>query len=346
MPEWIVSMYVRWACQHIHCYLHYSKNAVVYVKLASHADNDFVRCCSSILYNKNMKLFGEYIRRLFISFAALITGGVIGLYYVFVYPYIEAWEYRSILDIAIPIAAFMIAGFLAWRNLYQDNRVLKQQIADLKNELPDYKLKVIDETHQLDKVLKEIDEDIKHAESEKSKAPSPNSHSWLPVMASITRTLSKDDWEKYKVELGKYRSYIEEIAAIDGYRMINFELTNKGKADKNLNVTLYFENCEQIPEFFDEQIESKKPSEPSSNYIGSLVSNIGPIDRLGSRREIHEEKKNLLSVEYDVMRGGDVFHLHYNPIFVKSINDNPMQVKYCFKSDKLVQTAEKTLTLK
>lgn len=293
-----------------------------------------------------MKLFGEYLRRLFISFAALITGGIIGLYYVFIYPYIETWQYRFLLDITIPILAFLIAGFLAWRGQYLDSLTLKQQIADLKNELPDYKLKVIDNSHKLDEILKEIEDDIKHAESEKSKATSPSTNSWLPAIASLTGRLDKDDWEEYKGKLAKYRDYIQEIKAIAGYRMVNFELTNKGRADKNLNVTLHFENCEQVPDFFYEQIERKKPSEPTADYIGSLVSNVGPIERLGSRREIHKEEKNLLSVEYDVMRGGDVFHLHYNPIFVKSTNDDPMQIKYSFKSDKLVQTSEKTLAIK
>jgi hypothetical protein len=293
-----------------------------------------------------MKLFGEYLRRLFISFSTLITGGIIGLYYVFIYPYIETWQYRFVLDITIPILAFLIAGFLAWRSQYLDSLTLKQQIADLKNELPNYKLKVIDSSHELDEILKEIEDDIKHAESEKSKATSPSTNAWLPAIASFTGRLDKDDWEEYKGKLAKYRDYIQEIKAIEGCRIINFELTNRGRADKNLNVTLHFENCEQVPDFFYEQIERKKPSEPTADYIGGLVSSVGPIERLGSRREIHKEEKDLLSVEYDVMRGGDVFHLHYNPIFVKSTNDNPMQIKYSFKSDKLVQTPEKTLAIK
>ena len=69
------------------------------------------------------------------------------------------------------------------------------------------------------------------------------------------------------------------------------------------------------------------------------------IERLGSRREIHKEKKDLLSVEYDIMRGGDEFRLHYNPIFVKPTSDDPMQIRYCFKSDKLTKTSEKVLVI-
>ena len=83
-----------------------------------------------------MKLFGEYLRRLFISFSTLITGGVIGLYYVFVYPYIEMWQYRFVLDIAIPVVAFLIAGFLAWRSQHLESQTLKQQIADLRTNSP------------------------------------------------------------------------------------------------------------------------------------------------------------------------------------------------------------------
>lgn len=291
-----------------------------------------------------MKLFGEYLRRLFISFAALITGGIIGLYYVFIYPYIETWQYRFVLDITIPILAFLIAGFLAWRSQHLESLSLKQQIADLKNELPSYKLMVIDEFYKLDEILQKIEKSKKNAEIKKAEAPIPNS--WMPSMSVLTGELTQDDWDRYIEKLDKYKARIEEIKSIEGYKMVNFELTNKGKADKNLNVTLHFENAELVPEFYDKEIEHKKPDKPTSGYHLGFIPNIGSIDRLGSRREIHKEEKDLLSVEYDVMRGGDVFHLHYNPIFIKSVNDEPMRVKYTFKSDKLMETPEKSLSLK
>lgn len=291
-----------------------------------------------------MKLFGEYLRRLFISFSTLITGGVIGLYYVFVYPYIESWQYRFILDIAIPVVAFLVAGFLAWRSQHLESLNLKQQIADLKNELPVYKLKVVDEFYKLDEILQKIDKSKQNAVVKKANAHVPSS--WLPSMSVLTGELTQDDWGHYIEKLDIFKARIEEIKSIEGYKMVNFELTNKGKADKNLNVTLHFENAELIPEFYEKEIEYKKPEKPTSGYHFGHIPNIGPIDRLGSRREIHKEEKDLLSVEYDVMRGGDVFHLHYNPIFIKSINDEPMRVKYTFKSDKLIETPEKSLTLK
>lgn len=292
-----------------------------------------------------MKLFGEYLRRLFISFSTLITGGVIGLYYVFVYPYIEMWRYRYVLDIAIPVVAFLIAGFLAWRSQHLESQALKQQIANLKNELPDYKLNVIDESYKLDEILKKIEESKKKAEAKKKDTPAQNS--WFPSMSVLTGTLTQEHWVDYIEKLEKFKARIEEIKSIEGYKMVNFELTNKGKADKNLNVTLRFENAELIPEFYEKEIERKKPDKPTSSYIyGSLVPNIGSIEKLGSRREIHKEEKDLLSVEYDSIRGGDVFHLHYDPMFIKSTNDEPMLVKYTFKSDKLIETHEKSLTLK
>jgi hypothetical protein len=204
---------------------------------------------------------------------------------------------------------------------------------------------VIDESHKLDDLLKEIEESRKKAEVKKNDTPAQNS--WFPSISVLSGTLTQEHWVDYIERLDKFKARLEEIKSIEGYRMVNFELTNKGKADKNLNVTIRFENAELVPEFYEKEIERRKPDKPSKSYLyGSVVPNIGPIERLGSRREIHKELKDLLSVEYDSIRGGDVFHLHYDPMFIKSTNDEPMRVKYTFKSDKLVETREKILTLK
>lgn len=291
-----------------------------------------------------MRDFLKFLRRLFFNFATLITGGILGLYYTLIAPSLETFQFKTALDFSIPFLGFLAACFLTWKNLYDENQQLQKRIARLEDDQPKYKLKVIDEVYILDDILSELAEERTQAEKKRSVAPKPNPWS-IQIPSIMGGELMESDWTEYIDELDRFKTYIEEVKAIEGYRVINFELTNHGRADSNLNVTVRFENCEQIVDFYDDQILHKHPDRPSKNAWMSTPANVHPIERLGSRREIHEEKKDLLSVEYDIMRGGDEFHLHYNPIFVKPTSGEPMQVRYSFKSDKLIQTPEEVLII-
>lgn len=291
-----------------------------------------------------MTLFLKFLWRLFFNFATLVTGGVIGLYYIFVAPSLAALQFRIILDIGIPFLGFLAACFLTWKDLYDENQELHKKVAKLEDDQPKYKLKVTNEAHILDDVLDELKADRAAAEKKKAKAPKPSA--WgIQLPTIIGGELTENDWADYIEELDQFKAHIEEMKTIEGYRIINFEVSNHGRVDRNLNVTIRFENCEQIVDFYDEQIRWKRPDKPSRNPLMASLPNVRPAEKLGSRREVHEEEKDLLSVEYDIMRGGDKFQLHYNPIFVRSTSDDPMQVVYTFKSDKLVQTPDKVLQI-
>lgn len=267
-----------------------------------------------------------------------------GLYYTLVAPSLESFLFKTALDFGIPFVGFLAACFLTWKNLYDENQLLQKKIAKLEDDQPKYKLRIIDEAHTLDDILSELE--AERAEAEKKKAAAPKPNPWgIQIPSIIGGELMENDWVEYIEELDAYKKYIEEMKAVEGYRIINFQLTNHGRADSNLNVTIRFENCEQVVNFYDEKVQRKRPDRPSRHPMLGAFAGVGPIERLGSRREIHEEKKNLLSVEYDIMRGGDEFHLHYNPIFVRPLSDDPMKIAYSFKSDKLIQTPEKVLVI-
>lgn len=291
-----------------------------------------------------MRPFFKFLWQLFFNFATLVTGGVLGLYYTLIAPSIEAFQLKAALDFGIPFLGFLAACFLTWKNLYDENRQLRKKIAKLEDDRPKYKLKVVDEAHVLDDVLAELEAERTKAEMKKAEAPQPSAWS-IQFPSVIGGELTENDWAEYIDELDKFKTYIEDMKAIEGYKIINFELTNQGSSDSNLNVTVWFEKCEQVVDFYDDQIQRKRPEQPSKNAWMGALSSVHPIERLGSRREIHKEKKDLLSVEYDIMRGGDEFRLHYNPIFVKPTSDDPMQIRYCFKSDKLTKTSEKVLVI-
>lgn len=291
-----------------------------------------------------MTLFLKFLWRLFFNFATLVTGGVIGLYYIFAAPSLAFFQFRFVLDIGIPFLGFLAACFLTWKDLHDENQALLKKIAKLEDDQPKYRLKVTDESHILDDILNKLKADRAAAEKKKAKAPSPSA--WgIQLPTIIGGELTENDWASYIDELDQFKAHIEEMKAIKGYRIINFEVSNHGRVDRNLNVTIRFENCEQVVDFYDDQIRWKRPDKPSRNPLMASLPNVRPAEKLGSRREVHEEEKDLLSVEYDIMRGGDKFQLHYNPIFVRSTSNDPMQVTYTFKSDKLIQTAEKALAI-
>lgn len=283
-----------------------------------------------------------FIKKVVSKFVFILSGSILALYYIFVSPYLDNFDYKYIFEIGVPAVGFFLACFLAWRDIHLENIELERKIAQLEDSLPKYKLVCSDGSKTLTNLLEEIDQKVINAKLELSKAPQP--HAWMPALTNMYGPPSAGAWASYIKELGEYKLLVKSIIIEQKYKIINIKLINSGKSDSNINVSVTFHGAEQVVEFYSNHIELEQPHEPSS--IMAISPHIGLADKLGTRREIHEEQKDLLSVEFSNMRGGDSFDLTYDPIFLLVSHDEEPVAKYTIKSDKVIKTDEKILKIK
>lgn len=286
-----------------------------------------------------MRSFLKYSLSLFETFATLVSGGVLGVYYLYVEPAISNWRYKRVIDIAVPIFAMVVTVFLVWRNQQKKIKKLEDQLKKEKDKKPKYKFAVIDATDVLESKIKKIDKRITSAKDSRAKAPAPNP--WLPSLSAVTGSRTTVDWDNYISELTTYKTLIQ--AAIDNkdFRIINFTLENSGFTDTNINVQIVLDGLEQSVEFYEKKFVIDEPSAPGSfNFISSIPS----ISKLGMSREVQTDSKDYIDVEIDRLRNNETVNLHHYPVFVKKVGNKEPQITYTIKSDGLSKEITKTKT--
>lgn len=289
-----------------------------------------------------MRSFLIYLVHILKEFMALVSGGVIGVfYYIFGAPLIEGRSYKKFVDIAVLAIAILLAFYSVWKNQQKKIKKLEDKLRSEQDKKPKYVLEVIDGKSQLDEKLKAIEKRISEARESRDKAPSPNP--FMPSISLISGVSTKDDWDGYIERLNKYRSDLEDIKKNKNYKVINFVLNNLGHADTNINIELEFVGFKQIVDFYENNVIIEEPHKPT-NGLMSFSPSIGSLNKLGTNREVHTNRPKMINVEIDRLRNNESVRLHYYPLFTTNSTKESI-VSYNIRSDLLNKEVSGSLPL-
>lgn len=275
-----------------------------------------------------MRMFLYFVKKVVFSFVFVITGSVLALYYIFAKDYFRGSPFANKIDIAVVLVGFTVACYLVWKEEYLERGKLGAQLKDLQDIKPKYEFKIIKSSMAIKRQAAEVDGKIRYAEEKRRSAPKPNP--WMPAI-SLHQEPTTAQWDSYIKELGEYKKHLMGVAEDGSYNVVNFTLENKGHLDHNINIHIKFENTRQIVDYYEKEIDSEEPREPSS--ILSIVPAIARKVELGLRREVHIDQEEQIEIEVNRLHKGEKVNLHYNPIFLVPEKGKKPIINYCVKSD-------------
>lgn len=237
-------------------------------------------------------------------------------------PLSDSW--RRFADIAVPAFAVVVSFYLAWKSVDDENDVLKKQLTEAESKKPNLKFKVVDARGDIKHFIKEVEGEIEAARVNKRRAPLP--HPFMPSLPS--EEPDRDAWERYEKNLIKYKDDLEDLLNNKSIRVRNILITNEGATDKDIRVEFKFKGIRQVPDFWADDVVSKKPGKPT-RYFGALDAADYVIGgRLGERREVHENTATQLTIEIEKLRKGSSIMAHDGPLFFTIKNPEEMHIEY------------------